>query len=159
VQFATAASQQLSECGIDLQVQQLDLTGDLLVSQLQWPNDFDTVLVSRDLAPDPDADMESFESSHVTSAENPADANAGGYSSPTSDSLIEQARGLVDLNARAPLYVQLETQLGTDVPDLPIWYDGATSAVSDRVATPAGPVDPSEPRFWWDLAHWTLTPP
>ncbi len=156
VQFASSAAQQLSDCGIELDVQQLDLTGDLEVTQLQWPNDFDTILISRHLSTDPDADMQSFESSHATSAENPADANAGGYSSPTADSLIEQARGLVDLNARAPLYAQLQTTLATDIPDIPIWYEGATSAVSDRVQTPQGPAAPSEPRFWWDISNWTL---
>ena len=156
VQFASSAAQQLGDCGIELDVQQLDLTGDLEVTQLQWPNDYDTILITRHLASDPDADMQAFETSHATSADNPADANSGGYSSPTADSLIEQARGLVDLNARSPLYGQLLTTLATDVPDIPIWYDGATSAVSDRVQTPAGPVDPSKARFWWDLASWTL---
>jgi ABC-type transport system substrate-binding protein len=63
---------------------------------------------------------------------------------------------LVDIDARSPLYAQLLTTLANDVPDIPIWYDGETSAVSDRVETPAGPVDPSIPRFWWNLAEWTL---
>jgi peptide/nickel transport system substrate-binding protein len=159
VQFADAAAQQLAECGIELEVQQLDLTGDLLVTQLQWPNDFDTVLISRDLAPDPDGDMISYETSHATSAENPADANAGGYSSPAADALIAQARGLTSLEARQPLYAQLQAMLAADVPDYPIWYDGATSAISTRISTPNGPVDPSAPRFWWNIGSWTLGQP
>jgi ABC-type transport system substrate-binding protein len=157
VQFASSAAQQLSDCGIELDVQQLDLTGDLEITQLQWPNDYDTILISRHLATDPDGDMQAFETSHATSADNPADANSGGYSSPTADSLIEQARGLVDLTARAPLYAQLAATLATDVPDIPIWYDGATSAISQRVKSPQGAVNPAEPRFWWDLANWTLS--
>jgi ABC-type transport system substrate-binding protein len=157
--FGQAAAQQLAECGIELKVKQLDLTGDLLLAELKWPNDFDTVLLSRDLGTDPDQDVVAFESSHATTADNTADANPGGYASGEADRLIEQARQTADQGARAGLYNQLLDLLERDVPDWPIWYDVGWSAVSARVNGPDGPIVPGAPRFAWNLASWKLGPP
>jgi peptide/nickel transport system substrate-binding protein len=157
--FAQAAAQQLAECGIELKVKQLDLTGDLLLAQLKWPNDFDTVLLTRQLGSDPDQDVVAFETSHATTADNTADANPGGYTSPDADRLIAQARLTVDQAARKGLYGQLQDQLEKDVPAWPIWYDQAWSALSNRLSGPDGPIDPAAPRFWWNVAAWKLGPP
>ena len=157
--FAHAASAQLKECGIDLQVQELDLTGDLVLSQQQWPNDFETLLVSRPLGADPDHDMAAFESSHATSADDPADANPGGYVSADADRLIAAAREAPTQADRVALYAQLQALLERDQPSWPIWYETAWAGISTRVQGPAGPVDPSRPRYDWDLAAWTLLPP
>jgi ABC-type transport system substrate-binding protein len=154
--FADAAAQQLAECGIELQVRELDLTGQLLVTQLQWPNDFETVLVARDLGDDPDQDLQPFESVHATSADNPADANPGGYVSAEVDRLILAGREQVDLEARRTTYGQLAGVLAQDVPAWPIWYDTAFSALSSRVTSPSGAIDPRAERFWWDLESWSL---
>ena len=89
--FAHSVATQLRDCGIELQVQELDLTGDSLFEQLRWPNDFDTLLTMRGLGLDPDADLEAFESSHATSADQEVDANPGGYSSSTADQLIRRS--------------------------------------------------------------------
>jgi ABC-type transport system substrate-binding protein len=157
--FAQAAAQQLAECGIELKVKQLDLTGDLLLAQLKWPNDFDTVLLTRQLGSDPDQDVVAFEASHATTADNTADANPGGYSSPDADRLIAQARLTLDQGARKGLYGQLQDQLEKDEPAWPIWYDQAWSALSNRISSPNGPIDPGAPRFWWNVAAWKLGPP
>jgi ABC-type transport system substrate-binding protein len=156
--FANGAALQLADCGIELQVQQLDLTGDLLLTQLQWPNDFDTVLLSRSLGVDPDADVQAFEGSHATSAENPADANPGGYDSVDADQLIATARAAVDADQRRTAYAQLESLLTRDVPAWPIWYDAGWSALSDRLTRAARSIDVSQPHFWWDLDGWSLAP-
>ncbi len=157
--FAQAAAAQLAECGIELKVKQLDLTGDLLLAQLKWPNDFDTVLLSRQLGTDPDQDVVAFETSHATTADNTADANPGGYSSAGADRLIAQARLTLDQGARKGLYGQLEDQLAKDIPAWPIWYDQGWSALSNRISGPDGPIDPGAPRFWWNIAAWKLGPP
>jgi ABC-type transport system substrate-binding protein len=157
--FAQAAAESLRDCGIELVVTELDLTGGLLVRQLQWPNPFDTVLISRPLGVDPDADMEAYASDHATSEENPADANPGGYASETVDGLLAQARVMVAPAARADLYRQVDTALDTDLPAWPIWYDTALAAISDRVRDAAGvAIDPSGARYAWDLASWSLRP-
>jgi ABC-type transport system substrate-binding protein len=156
--FAAVAAEQLRECGIELLVEQLDTVGDAVLSQLQWPNDFDTLLLARPLGTDPDRDVLSFESGHVTSRENPADANPGGYRSDRADLLIAEGRRLADQSARRLAYTQLQAQLGVDVPFWPVWYDTASSAIADRVRGPDGPLDPTRARYDWDIAGWTLAP-
>ncbi len=156
--FAQSVATQVRDCGIDLQVQDLDLTGDSVFEQLRWPNDFDTLLTMRALAVDPDADLESFESSHATTADQEVDANPGGYSSSAADKLIRQARETTERTARTDLYGRLQDVLDRDVPAWSIWYDTEWSAVADRVRGPEGPIDPSRPRFDWDVASWTLGP-
>ncbi|MEA2622723.1 MAG: peptide/nickel transport system substrate-binding protein [Chloroflexota bacterium] len=157
--FAEGAAQQLAECGIELEVRELDLTGDLLLAQLQWPNDFDTVLVARDLGDDPDHDVQRFASAHATSAENPADDNPGGYASKEADQLIGEARAQTDLEKRRSLYGQIGDLLARDVPAWPIWYDTAFSALTDRVSLGDRAVDPAAPNFWWNLESWSLRAP
>jgi peptide/nickel transport system substrate-binding protein len=159
--FARGASEQLRACGIELVVQELEQTGDLLLAQLQWPNDFETVLVARPLGVDPDIDAAAFEGSHATSRDNPGDANPGGYSSATVDRLLAEARATADQEARADLYAEMAEQLVTDPPSLPLWYDPAFAALSSRVerAADAGSVDPGQPRYWWDAWTWRLAPP
>jgi ABC-type transport system substrate-binding protein len=159
VAFAQAAADSLRDCGIELVVTDLDLTGGLLVRQLQWPNPFDTVLISRPMGVDPDADMEAYAGDHATSEDNPADANPGGYTSETVDGLLAQARVMVAPSTRADLYEQVDGALDADLPAWPIWYDTALAALSDRVRDAAGSaIDPSEPRYAWDVASWSLRP-
>ena len=154
--FAQGAAKELADCGIELDVEQLDLTGDQLLSQLQWPNDFDTVLVTQALGEDPDQDLQAFESSHATSADNPADANPGGYSSVAADRMIAAGRLTTDRAARQQAYAQVQAVIASDLPAWPIWYDTAWSALSTRVRSGGGTIDPSAPRYWWDMASWTL---
>jgi peptide/nickel transport system substrate-binding protein len=159
VTFAQAAAESLRDCGIELVVTELDLTGGLLVRQLQWPNPFDTVLISRPMGVDPDRDMQAYASEHATSEENPADANPGGYASETVDGLLAQARVMVAPAARADLYAQVDAALDADLPAWPIWYDTALAAISDRVRDAAGsPIDLAAPRHPWDVASWSLRP-
>ena len=154
--FAHSVATELLDCGIELQVQELDLTGDSLFEQLRWPNDFDTLLTMRALGADPDADLQAFESSHATNADQEVDANPGGYRSSTADQLIRRARETADQARRTDLYGRLQGLLTRDVPAWPIWYDTEWSAISERVRGPAGPIDPSVPRFAWDIASWSL---
>lgn len=159
VAFAQAAAESLRDCGIELVVTELDLTGGLLVRQLQWPNPFDTVLISRPLGVDPDRDMDAYAGDHATTEDNPADANPGGYVSETVDGLLAQARVMIASTARADLYRQVDAALDADVPAWPIWYDTALAAVSDRVRDADGaPLDPSASRYAWDVASWSLRP-
>ncbi|CAN5720116.1 hypothetical protein BH23CHL8_BH23CHL8_27240 [soil metagenome] len=157
--FAYGAAEQLSECGIELVVEELDLTGDTMLSQLQWPNEFDTLLLARPLGADPDTDVRVFESSRITSRDNAADANAGGFTSALADHLIDQARSTLDEEARREAYAELQGVIEDEVPYWPLWYDSMESAIADRVRSPDGPLDPSTERFAWDVASWSVRPP
>jgi ABC-type transport system substrate-binding protein len=154
--FANQAAEQLSECGIELRVEELDLTGDTMLEQLLWPNDFDTLLLGRVLGPDPDGAVRSFESSRITTESNQADANPSGFTSALADHLISSARGTLDETARGEAYADIARLLAEDVPYWPLWYDSAVSAISERVHGPDGPIDPSAARFDWDISSWTL---
>jgi len=156
--FGRAAAVALATCGIELLVVDLDLTGDLMVRQLQWPNPFDTVLMTRVLGVDPDHDMEAYASEHATSESNPADANPGGYSSAAADALIAEARAATTLAARAEIYGRLGATLDADQPAWPVWFDAAGAGISERVRAGEAPLDPTRPRYDWDLASWSLLP-
>jgi ABC-type transport system substrate-binding protein len=157
--FGYAAAEQLAECGIGLTVEELDLTGDTMLDQLRWPNDFDTLLLARQLGSDPDSDVIAFESSRRTSEQNQADANAGGFTSELADHLIADARRTLDEAERTTAYAELQGLLEENVPYWPLWYDSAVSALSSRVTDEAGTIDPSRERFDWDVGRWSISAP
>ena len=136
----------------------LDLTGDLMVRQLQWPNPFDTVLMSRTLGVDPDHDMEAYATDHATSEANPADANPGGYSDRPWMPSSRQARVATTQAARAEIYARLDAALDAGQPAWPVWYETAGAGISDRVRVGEAALDPTRPRYDWDVASWSLRP-
>ncbi len=158
--FANQAAEQLADCGIELIVEELDLTGDTMLSQLSWPNDFDTLMWLRRLGPDPDRAVRAFESSRITTEENQADENPSGFTSEIVDFHVAQARETIDEAERAESYAQVQEELEKLIPYWPLWYDSSTSAVSERLrGADAAPIDPSAARYDWDLSSWTLELP
>jgi ABC-type transport system substrate-binding protein len=157
--FGYAAADQLKECGIELTVEELDLTGDTMLDQLRWPNDFDTLLLARQLGADPDTDVIAFESSRRTTEQNQADANAGGFQSELADHLIADARTTLDEAERTAAYSQLQGLLEENVPYWPLWYDSSVSALSSRVTDGGATIDPSQERFAWDVGRWSVSAP
>ena len=136
--FANEAAEQLSDCGIELIVEELDLTGDTMLEQLLWPNDFDTLLLTRMLGPDPDSAVRAFESSRIITEENQADANPSGFTSSLADHLIKTARETLDQDERVAAYAGVHELIEADVPYWPLWYQSAVSALSSRVQGPDG---------------------
>ncbi|MGH2468247.1 MAG: ABC transporter substrate-binding protein, partial [Candidatus Limnocylindrales bacterium] len=157
--FATAAAAQLKGCGIALQVVPQDPGGLLLLAQLEYPNTFDTVLISRPAGPDPDADLGLLHSRHITTAANPADGNIGGWSDPAADALIDAAAASADAAGRADDYRQLQVLLTRAVPILPVSWDATGSGIADRVHLGATPVDPSLAGYDADVLAWRLAGP
>lgn len=156
VALGRQAGDRLRDCGIELVVQELDEAGELLLQQLRWPNEFETVLVSRALGVDPDNDMAAFESVNATSAEEPAGANPGGYRSSVVDDLLARGRATTAMAQRVDLYAQVASQFVLDPPSLPIWYELAFAAVSARLRRGTQAVDPAAPRYAWDAWTWEL---
>ena len=107
----TQAAEQLTECGIELIVDELDLTGYTMLSQLQYPNDFDTLMWSRWLGPDPDSAVRAFESSRITSEDNVADENPSGFSQSWSISIVASARETMDEEERVAAYTEVQSEL------------------------------------------------
>ncbi len=154
--FANDAAEQLRDCGIELIVEELDLTGDTMLNQLRWPNDFDTLLWLRRLGPDPDSAVRAFESSRSTSEDNIADENPSGFTSELVDFWVASARDTYDEAERVEAYAEVQAEIEKLVPYWPLWYESATSAVSSRLRGPDGPIDPAVSRYDWDISSWTL---
>jgi ABC-type transport system substrate-binding protein len=152
--FATAATEQLAECGIELTVDELDLTGGDMLSQLRYPNDFDTLMWTRWLGADPDTAVRAFESSRVTTKDNVADENASGFTSELVDLHVANARETMVEEERAASYASVNEEIEKLIPYWPLWYESKTSAVSDRLRDKDGVVDPSESRYDWDVSSW-----
>jgi len=153
--FLRTAADQLGGCGIELEVRELDLSTDVLLQQLQWPNQFDTLLVARALDSDPAADMYAFEGSRATSADDPIGENPGGHASAALDAILAEARSDTDPETRTALYAQALTLMAQDPPSVPILYDASHAAISDRVAGSEGEeIDLGAPRYAWDLWSW-----
>ncbi len=156
--FANQAAEQLRDCGIELIVEELDLTGDTMLNQLRWPNEFDTLLWLRRLGPDPDSAVRAFESSRITAEDNVADENPSGFTSELVDFWVASARDTYDEAERAAAYAQVQAELEKLVPYWPLWYESTISAVSSRLRDPNGPIDPSASRYDWDISSWSLEP-
>lgn len=154
--FANAAAQQLAQCGIELIVEELDLTGDTMLNQLQWPNDFDTLLMTRRLGADPDAAVRMFETGRITTEDNQADANPSGFTSELADFHVEHARTTLDETERTEDYAGVQDLLDADIPYWPLWYETSIAALSDRISGSDGRLDPSRTRYAWDVASWKL---
>jgi peptide/nickel transport system substrate-binding protein len=152
-----AAADQLRQCGIELDVREAELATEVLLEQLRWPNEFETLLMARSLSIDPALDLAAFEGRHVTSAEDPIAVNAGGHASPQLDALLTEARRVLAPADRAGLYGQALALMAADPPSWPIWYDAAHAAISERVVTPNGEgIDLGAGRYTWDLWSWQL---
>ena len=132
VAFASAAATNARACGIELVTEELDVAGGRLLDALQWPNDFDTLLLARPLGVDPDEDLAAFEGSHATTEENSADANPGGFADPDLDALIERGRTTPGQAARAVIYGDVATRLDAALPAIPLWDEPARA---DRKST------------------------
>jgi peptide/nickel transport system substrate-binding protein len=154
-----AVAGQLRECGIELTLEDLDVTGDRLLEQLRWPNDFDTLLTLRALGADPDTDLQAFESQHATSADHVSGSNPGGFASDGVDERVARARTTLDQDERTTLYGEVQDLMTTQVPAWWVWYETGWSAVADRLRDADGdPIDPTRPRYEHDIRSWTLLP-
>ncbi|HTS15044.1 MAG TPA: ABC transporter substrate-binding protein [Candidatus Sulfotelmatobacter sp.] len=155
----TAAATRLRACGIDLDVQSTTLSGSDILNALEYPNTFDTYLVSEVAGTDPDDALGRLLGSRATTVSHPGDANFGGWQDPVTDQLLGQGLRTADPVARAATYGQLEAHLAALVPVLPITWDAAWSAVARRVTDGASAVDPAAPGYDRDVLSWRLSAP
>ena len=156
--FANAATEQLAECGIELIVDELDLTGGDMLNQMRYPNDFDTLMWTRWLGTDPDTAVRAFESSRITTKDHVADENPSGFSSELVDYHVASARETMVEADRAASYASVNEEIEKLIPYWPLWYESKTSAISDRLRDKDGPVDPAESRYDWDISAWSFKP-
>ncbi|MEX1297331.1 MAG: ABC transporter substrate-binding protein [Candidatus Limnocylindrales bacterium] len=157
--FANLATEQLAECGIELIVDELDLTGGDTLNQMRYPNDFDTLMWTRRLGTDPDTAVRAFESTRVTTEDNVADENPSGFVSELVDFHVAAARESMDFEVRAESYALVDEEIENLIPYWPLWYESRTSAVSARLEDRDGAIDPAESRYDWDISAWSFREP
>ncbi len=158
--FVTAAASQLRACGIELQVQATSLSGQALLVQLEFPNLFETFLGTQAVGRDPDEDLGRLESSRVTRAADPGDANFGGWSDRATDGYLARARIVTDRADRARLYGQLQVRLAEQVPVLPLAWEPAYAAAATRVRDGRGDMlDLGRAGYERDVLEWRLATP
>ncbi|MFI5253901.1 MAG: ABC transporter substrate-binding protein [Candidatus Limnocylindrales bacterium] len=157
--LAAGLSVDLRDCGIELTVQEVAFSSDVILAALEWPNTFDVFLAALHEGPDPDVDLGWLGSSHVTTAMDPGDANFGGWSDQTTDDLLAQGLGSMNQLSRATTYRELQAHLAAGVPVVPLVLDVAYGAVSTRVRTGDAAVDPGLMTYEQGIDDWTLTGP
>ncbi len=126
LRLATILQAQLAEVGIALAVQSYDWgtfygdikAGSFEVYGLSW--------VGLQL---PDVFRYAFHSSAVP----PLGANRGRYASARVDDLIARAEAATDLATRAPIYRQIQVELGRDLAYAPLWYEQQVFVRGPRV--------------------------
>ncbi len=153
--LALSASEQLRECGIELRVEELDVAGEALLSQIAYPNEFETVLRTRELGVDPGTDLSVYDSARITTESNPGDANFGGWDSRETDRLLERGRLEVDQVRRRDIYGELQQLIARELPVYPLWYEVGHSGLSRRVRSERG-IDLRRLRHDWAIDTWRL---
>ncbi|MBA3778597.1 MAG: ABC transporter substrate-binding protein [Chloroflexi bacterium] len=150
------AAEQLRACGIELTVRELGFSGNVLLSQIEFPNEFETFLAEFPYGRDPDQDFAILHSNRATTRENPGDANFGGWRDPTTDQLIEAGRTTLDPAAREAAYGKLHALVAREIPIFPFRHELAYTGLSSRVSGPNGPVDLTGSAYDWAADRWRL---
>jgi peptide/nickel transport system substrate-binding protein len=155
-----AVSDALAACGIELRVREVPFSPDLILPQLEWPNLFDTYLMTLALGVDPAIDLGWLAGSRVTTEANPGDANFGGWRDEKTDALLTAGETTSAEDKRRSSYLELQERLAELVPAWPLAYEAAYAAVSSRLTGRDGaPIDPSRPEYERGVLDWHLAPP
>jgi peptide/nickel transport system substrate-binding protein len=117
--------------------------------------DFDAMLLGWDSSStDPD-DFALFHSSQIPTKENPGGLNFTGFAAPEFDQRAVEARSAYDFSARAAAQARMQAILAEELPYEFLWADGHFLILSRRLG---GPVDPTSPRWLWNVEQWWLAP-
>lgn len=126
VRAAEEISRELEAVGMRATVQAAGWTG--LVQDFLVPRRFQAVLTAH-WSPTADPDLYAFwHSSQVK-----AGLSFGGWSNPTADTLLSQARETTDPKGRARLYSEFQALFAEEMPGVPLYYPLYPYAVSREV--------------------------
>jgi hypothetical protein len=155
-----AVSEALAACGIELRVREVPFSPDIILPQLEWPNTFDTYLMTLALGVDPAIDLGWLAGRRVTTEANPGDANFGGWRDEKTDALLAAGETSSAEAKRRSAYVELQERLAELVPAWPLAYEAAYAAVSARLTRGDGaPIDPALPEYERGALDWHLAAP
>jgi ABC-type transport system substrate-binding protein len=156
VQFAQLAKDQLSKCGININVKESDFAT-VLLPLLSFPNKFDAYLGGWANLLDPE-DSNIFGCAHVTTKANPDDNNFTGYCDPKVDALLSQAKQESDRTKRKQILGDLQLYLHDNGPYYFLWADIAHRGYSVNVDTNGaeGPIDYTTFYDFWNNDSWIV---
>ncbi|MCC6792955.1 MAG: hypothetical protein IT336_14805, partial [Thermomicrobiales bacterium] len=123
------------------------LEGDTYFDTLLAKN-YDVALVNYTFAPDPDQSLAWASDSLY---------NAWGYSNPRVDELLKEGLATSDVEARKPLYVEMQNILLADLPAAVLFFPQRVTGVNNRVANYV----PTAVGYYWAVAYdaptWEIT--
>ena len=155
-----AVSEALAPCGIELRIREVPFSPDIILPQLEWPNIFDTYLMTLTLDVDPAIDLGWLAGRRVTTEANPGDANFGGWRDERTDALLAAGETASAEAKRRTAYLELQERLAELVPAWPLAYEAAYAAVSNRLTLGDGaPIDLSRPEYERGALDWRLAAP
>ena len=155
-----AVSSALEACGIELRVREVPFSPDVILPQLEWPNAFDTYLMTLDLGVDPAIDLGWLGGDRVTTEENPGDANFGGWRDKQTDELLAAGVGSTAEAKRRAAYLELQERFADLVPAWPLAHEAAYAAVLTGLRRADGePIDPAQPGYERGLLDWRVPAP
>ncbi len=155
-----AVAKTLAGCGIELRVREVPFSPDVVLPQLEWPNAFDTYLMTLDLGVDPAIDLGWLAGDRVTTEADPGDANFGGWRDEPTDDLLAAGLASSAEGKRRAAYVELQDRLADLVPAWPLAHEAAYGAVSASLTEADGTtIDPSQAEYERDLLDWRVAQP
>jgi len=147
--LAQAISQAWRAIGVEAIPQAVSFTG--LISDFIFPHEFESAIVSWELAGDPDP----YPLWHSTQAKE-GGQNYGGWSNPRADELMEEARSITDVEKRKALYREFQDIFAEELPGLLLYYPVYTYGISDKVhGVEIGPLNTPSDRFR-TIAQWYM---
>ena len=155
---ATLMQAPLAAVGISMTVTSADLDS-VLKAKLDPRHtpafDFDAMLLGwQSSSTDPD-DFALFHSSQIPTADNPGGLNFTGFAAPEFDQRAVDARSAYDFATRAAAQARMQAILAQELPYYFLWADGHFLILNRRLN---GPLDPTSPRWLWNVEQWWLAP-
>ncbi len=155
IAFAQLASDQLRNCGIEVDVSEADYQA-ALMPLIRYPSNFDTYLGGWTVAADPD-DSSIFATSQCPTQESPGSFNVVCYASAEADKLLAQGQQTFDRNQRKQIYDRLQVLLHDDAPYYFLWADRLHRGYNRKVhAQPPETIDYTSPLDHWNMDNWTV---
>ena len=148
INVGTVIAQELRTAGLNIAIEQTDFA--TAVNRLIVAHDFDLSITQNRGFNDPDLSRR-----FSTAAISNGGVNAGQYSNPTLDQLLDQARHTVDAKQQLPILYKIQEIVTTDVPVILLYYRDSIGAVNTKQL--GGAV----PRFggvFRDAANWYRKP-
>ncbi len=157
VQLEEALVEMWKQVGIDATIQNDDFSiifGSYADGAPRKTGNFDILVYDASLPIEPHATIaNSFHSSAIPTADNPAGANYMRWINAEADAAIETAGSTVDIDVRRAAYCDLAELIATDLPELHLYLFTEGYGASDRISG-------YEVSIWgsmtWDVENWVL---